>query len=195
MKFLPLILVLTLLPTPSLAQITPTVQTGLVPTVQTGLVPSQYEKTPAGQYLKGSVGQSKARIAFKAPRKPVQGSVGGGSTYPSGVAKRQPAVNLRALNAYPQATSGLASYYWQGQRVASGGWFNPQAMTAAHKTLPFGTKVVVTNLKNGQSTVVTINDRGPYVAGRVIDLSLAAARAVGMTAAGVVPIHLVVLGK
>ena len=90
---------------------------------------------------------------------------------------------------------GLASYYWQPQRVASGGWFNPNAMTAAHKTLPFGTRVRVTNARNGQSTVVTINDRGPYVAGRVIDLSSAAAGAINMKGAGVVPVRIAVLGR
>ena len=91
--------------------------------------------------------------------------------------------------------SGKASYYWQPQKLASGGWFNPNAMTAAHKTLPFGTKVRVTNQHNGQSVVVTINDRGPYVAGRVIDLSSAAAGAISMKGSGVVPVSVAVLGR
>ncbi len=91
--------------------------------------------------------------------------------------------------------SGVASYYWQPQRVASGGWFNPNAMTAAHKTLPFGTRVRVTNKNNGQSVVVTINDRGPYIAGRVIDLSSAAAGAVGMKNSGIAPVSVAVLGR
>ncbi len=90
---------------------------------------------------------------------------------------------------------GLASYYWQPQRVASGGWFNPNALTAAHKTLPFGTKVRVTNKRNGRSVVVTINDRGPYIKGRVIDLSKRAAGVIGMQGAGVVPVSLAVLGR
>jgi rare lipoprotein A len=91
--------------------------------------------------------------------------------------------------------SGIASYYWQPQRVASGGWFNPNAMTAAHKTLPFGTKVRVTNNNNGRSVVVTINDRGPYIAGRVIDLSAAAAGVVGMKSSGLAPVSVAVLGR
>jgi len=91
--------------------------------------------------------------------------------------------------------SGMGSYYWQPQRVASGGWFNPNAMTAAHKTLPFGTKVRVTNRNNGRSVVVTINDRGPYIKGRIIDLSKAAAKQVGMTASGVAPVSVTVLGR
>lgn len=93
------------------------------------------------------------------------------------------------------AMHGKASYYWQPQRVASGGWFNPNAMTAAHKTLPFGTKVRVTNKNNGRSVVVKINDRGPYVKGRIIDLSKAAAGAIGMQSAGVVPVTVEVLGN
>jgi rare lipoprotein A len=88
---------------------------------------------------------------------------------------------------------GLASYYWQPQRVASGGWFNPNALTAAHKTLPFGTRVRVTNLRNGRSVVVRINDRGPYIRGRIIDLSKRAAGIVGMRNAGVVPVSVEIL--
>lgn len=94
-----------------------------------------------------------------------------------------------------QTISGQASYYWQPQKLASGGTFNPSAMTAAHKTLPFGTKVRVTNQHNGKSVVVTINDRGPYVAGRVIDLSAGAAGVIGMKQAGVVPVKIAVIGK
>ena len=86
--------------------------------------------------------------------------------------------------------SGLASFYWQPQRIACGGRFNPEAMTAAHKTLKCGTRVKVTNKTNGKSVVVTINDRGPFVAGRIIDLSRAAARAISMEKAGVAPVTL-----
>ncbi len=96
----------------------------------------------------------------------------------------------RPRTARSSVRSGLASYYWRGQRVASGGRFNPNAMTAAHKTLPFGTKVRVTNKRNGQSVVVTINDRGPFIRGRVIDLSRGAAQVINMTGAGVVPVKL-----
>lgn len=88
---------------------------------------------------------------------------------------------------------GMASYYWQGQRTASGARFNPDGLTAAHRSLPFGTRVRVTNQSNGQSVVVTINDRGPFVGGRVIDLSRGAARAINMTGAGVARVSLQVL--
>jgi rare lipoprotein A len=93
------------------------------------------------------------------------------------------------------ARTGVASYYWEPQHLASGGWFNPNAMTAAHKTLPFGTRVRVTHLGNGRSVDVRINDRGPYVAGRVIDLSKAAAGAIGMSEQGTARIKLTVLGR
>ena len=81
--------------------------------------------------------------------------------------------------------SGKASYYGNesGSRTASGQRFNQNAMTAAHRSLPFGTKLRVTH--RGQSVVVTINDRGPFIRGRVLDLSKGAARAIGLTGAGV----------
>lgn len=81
--------------------------------------------------------------------------------------------------------SGMASYYGNesGSRTASGQRMNASAMTAAHRSLPFGTKLRVTH--NGRSVVVTINDRGPFVRGRVLDLSTGAARAIGLTGAGV----------
>lgn len=90
---------------------------------------------------------------------------------------------------------GVASFYWQPQRVAAGGWFNPNAMTAAHKTLPFGTRVRVTHQGNGRSVEVVINDRGPYVAGRIIDLSKAAAAVIGMTGQGIARVAVEVLGR
>lgn len=91
--------------------------------------------------------------------------------------------------------SGKASYYWEPQALASGGRFNPNAMTAAHKTLPFGTRVRVTNQNNGQSVEVVINDRGPYVGGRIIDLSKAAAHSINMQGSGVAPVTVRVLGR
>jgi rare lipoprotein A len=92
-------------------------------------------------------------------------------------------------------SQGIASYYWQPQRVASGGWFNPNGLTAAHRTLPFGTRVRVTHLGNGRSVVVRINDRGPFVRGRIIDLSRAAAGAIGMQGQGLARVRVDVLGR
>jgi len=73
-----------------------------------------------------------------------------------------------------------------GRKTASGEIFDPQALTMAHRTLPFGTRVRVTNLENHESVEVVVNDRGPMVPGRIADLSLAAARRIGMVADGVV---------
>lgn len=96
----------------------------------------------------------------------------------------------------PVATyQGKASYYWKPQPTASGERFDPEAMTAAHKTLPFQTMVRVTNLKNGKTCLVRITDRGPYIRGRIIDLSRAAAREVDMIKAGVVPVRVEVLKR
>jgi rare lipoprotein A len=79
--------------------------------------------------------------------------------------------------------NGIASIYSteSGNKTASGARLNPGALTAAHRTLPFGTQVRVTNRKNGRSVVVTINDRGPFVRGRVIDLTPAGGRALGFS--------------
>ena len=88
---------------------------------------------------------------------------------------------------------GLASYYKHGQRTANGERFEPKGLTAAHRFLPFGTKVRVTNLKTRKSVVVRINDRGPFKKHRVIDLSLGAASAIGLVRAGVAKVELVVL--
>ena len=90
---------------------------------------------------------------------------------------------------------GTASYYRHPQRLASGAHFNPNAMTAAHRTLPFGTMVRVKHLENGRTVDVRINDRGPFVAGRIIDLSKAAAAIIGMTARGVARVSMTVLGR
>ncbi|MGR6316475.1 septal ring lytic transglycosylase RlpA family protein [Micromonospora soli] len=87
-----------------------------------------------------------------------------------------------------------ASFYDEGQMTANGETFNPDALTAAHKTLPFDTKVRVTNPANGKSVVVRINDRGPYVDGRCLDLSRAAFAAIASTDLGEVTVRYEVLG-
>jgi rare lipoprotein A len=79
------------------------------------------------------------------------------------------------------AQSGIASVYNEGSHTASGERLVPSALTAAHRTLPFGTMVRVTNQSNGRSVTVRINDRGPFVKGRVIDLSTGAGRAIGVS--------------
>ena len=97
----------------------------------------------------------------------------------------------------PAFQEGIASWYgpgFHGRRTSSGETYNQYDLTAAHRTLPLGTWAVVTNLDNGRSVRVWVNDRGPYVVGRVIDLSYGAAHELGMIESGTVPVRIVVLG-
>jgi len=91
------------------------------------------------------------------------------------------------------AQTGIASWYgpgFHGRPTASGAIYDQHELTAAHPTLPLGTRVVVTNLDNGRSTEVTINDRGPFVKGRILDLSYAAAQTLGMIGPGTIPVRI-----
>jgi rare lipoprotein A len=85
------------------------------------------------------------------------------------------------------------SFYWEPQPTASGEEFDPEALTAAHRTLPFDTRVRVTNLRNGRSVTVRINDRGPYVDGRCLDLARGAFRVIESLDAGVANVRFEVL--
>jgi rare lipoprotein A len=116
-------------------------------------------------------------------------------------AKAAPTKFWQPLLAYTAAPakvfSGVASWYgprFHGRLTANGEIYNQNALTAAHRSLPFGTIVRVTNLTNNVQTIVRINDRGPYVGDRLIDLSHAAARAVNMVGAGVAKVKLDILG-
>lgn len=113
------------------------------------------------------------------------------------LAPRAPAPQAREETDPPRKPAliqvGTASWYgpgFHGQETASGESFNRHAMTAAHRTLPLGTKAKVTNLETGQEVHVTINDRGPYVPGRHLDLSQAAARKIGLTKKGVAKVKI-----
>jgi len=91
------------------------------------------------------------------------------------------------------ATEGTASFYagqFHGRKTANGETFNMDQLTAAHPSLPFGTWVRVTNLSNGKDVVVRINDRGPFVKGRIIDLSASAAKKIGIMQTGIVQVKL-----
>lgn len=97
------------------------------------------------------------------------------------------------LNKAADAMHGLASYYGKGERTATGEIFDPRALTAAHRTLPFGTRVRVTRVDTGDSVIVRINDRGPFKPGRVIDLSERAAEDLRMTDKGLTAVKLEVV--
>ena len=91
------------------------------------------------------------------------------------------------------AQVGVASYYNSGKITANGEPFNPFAMTAAHKTLKFGTIVKVVDLTTGNSVIVRINDRGPFIDGRIIDLSLGAAKIMGIQDQGIAKVKVIAL--
>ena len=93
---------------------------------------------------------------------------------------------------------GMASYYGErfaGRRAASGEKFDPRGLTAAHPDLPFGTRIRVTNLANGRSVTVRVNDRGPFSGGRIVDLSWQAARVLDMVESGVARVRLEILDR
>ncbi len=105
----------------------------------------------------------------------------------------QPCALANHIKAKSRGFSGFATFYTESRRVATGARYNPRGLTAAHRTLPFGTRVRLTDPKSGRSVVVTINDRGPFRRGRVIDVSPAAARALGMVTRGVIYVRADVL--
>lgn len=107
------------------------------------------------------------------------------------------AISANENAAIIQTVSGTASWYGQkfhGRRTASGERFNMHELTAAHRSLPFGTKVRVTNRQNGRSVVVRINDRGPFTGKRIIDLSHKAASQIGMINKGTASVQLEIMG-
>ncbi len=96
----------------------------------------------------------------------------------------------------PPGETMVATYYskrFQGRKTASGERYDSDALTCAHKTLPFQTQLLVTNPKTGQSVTVKVNDRGPFTRGRDLDLSYAAAKELGMLAAGVIPVEVKII--
>ena len=112
------------------------------------------------------------------------------------VASIDEAASIQAEDALKHVGDGEASYYGRelaGNRTASGERFNPAELTAAHRTLPLGTKLKVTNKSNGKSVIVRINDRGPFIKKRLIDVSLAAARQINMVSAGKAMVRLEML--
>jgi rare lipoprotein A len=106
------------------------------------------------------------------------------------VKRHTPFPSRKNAAATETASQGIASFYTEGTRTASGEKFDTRELTAAHPTLPFGTRLQVTNVATGRSVTVRVNDRGPYVRGRVVDVSYAAADALGMVGGGVAKVKL-----
>jgi rare lipoprotein A len=105
------------------------------------------------------------------------------------VKKHTPFASHRAADT-KVASQGIASFYSEGTETASGEKFNPRELTAAHPSLPFGTRLRVTNVSTGRSVMVRVNDRGPYVPGRIVDVSYSAADALGMVGKGIANVKL-----
>jgi rare lipoprotein A len=106
------------------------------------------------------------------------------------VRRHTPLAPRRDAGETKAASHGVASFYTEGTQTASGERFNTMEMTAAHPTLPFGTRLRVTDVSSGKSVTVRVNDRGPYVQGRVVDVSYSAANALGMVGKGVTNVKL-----
>jgi rare lipoprotein A len=106
------------------------------------------------------------------------------------VASHLRASSASSASATASASGGVASFYSDDQETASGEKFDKNELTAAHPSLPFGTRLRVTNVSTGRSVTVRVNDRGPYVRGRVVDVSYSAAEALGMVNAGVANVKL-----
>lgn len=110
---------------------------------------------------------------------------------PVSVVRRQAAVEPETSDGTtPRVSQGIASFYSQDSHTASGEKFDANELTAAHPSLPFGTRLRVTNVNTGKSVTVRVNDRGPYVRGRVVDVSYSAAQALGMVGQGVAKVKL-----
>jgi rare lipoprotein A len=111
-------------------------------------------------------------------------------THVSVVRRQVTPTEHHVATATPAKGGGVASFYSEGHSTASGEKFDPNELTAAHPTLPFGTKLRVTNTATGKSVTVRVNDRGPYVHGRVVDVSYSAAQALGMVHSGTANVKL-----
>ncbi|MFF4416908.1 septal ring lytic transglycosylase RlpA family protein [Streptosporangium sp. NPDC001559] len=155
--------------------------------------------SPSGPAASPS-GTATAPQGSPSPGSPAEGTSTSPSPSPTAARVTDSAPKRTKKAAKPRArviSSGScgASYYAEGQMTASGERFNPNAMTAAHKTLPMGSRVRVTNPANGESVTVRINDRGPYIGGRCLDLSRAAFSAIGSVNAGVMRVRYEVLAR
>jgi len=135
-----------------------------------------------------SAGTSSAALAYAAPDAPT-----GGMSLAS--ASSTPVLDLPVKRSVDPKNSsfGIASFYRHHTHTASGERFDETQLTAAHRTLPFGTRVRVTNLSTGRAVTVRINDRGPFIAGRIVDLSYSAADQIGMVGRGVTKVKLEVV--
>jgi len=160
-----------------------------------------YKSTPSGERSAAMAApkgdkQKIARFAPKSDKEQLASATSAVVVIPAifGAKHRMAAVLDRELK-QRDASYGVASFYGSGERTANGEKFNPRDMTAAHRHLPFGTRVRVTDVKTGKSVTVRINDRGPFIAGRIVDVSPAAAEQLGMVGRGVAQVKLDVVAN
>lgn len=138
--------------------------------LNTPLVASAYENNPTPSY-----GQ-----AVKAPRKAVQRH----PQAPRYLTKGKPTRAVAPFSWSGNDYSGIASYYWQGSKTANGEAYRPDGISCAHRTAKFGTMLTVTDVATGRSVTCRVNDRGPFIKGRIVDLSRGAAKQLGITGKG-----------
>ncbi|WP_051063554.1 septal ring lytic transglycosylase RlpA family protein [Nocardiopsis halophila] len=151
---------------------------------------AQQEREEAASQAEGSASGTAAQAEEEKEEEPEQES----SSQDDSSGSESGSGESSGLTPTGQGGTCEASMYSDPQPTASGGTFDPSAMTAAHKELPFGTKVEVTNPSNGKSVVVSINDRGPYIAGRCLDLSTASFETIASASQGVVDVEWQVVG-
>ncbi|TYK50818.1 septal ring lytic transglycosylase RlpA family protein [Actinomadura decatromicini] len=157
--------------------------------------PTSLGDAPRGEPSRASRGGTRSPEPEPSPSSPAPKKTKPAKTEPDSTAAELAAPKKKQQFKVVRSGSCQASYYWEGQMTASGESFDPSELTAAHKTLPMGTKVRVTNKNNGRSVIVRINDRGPYAGGRCLDLSKAAMQKVGGTGSGVIPVRYQVLSR
>jgi rare lipoprotein A len=116
-----------------------------------------------------------------------------GAKAPATIKKKLVSLALGKRSDNAATSHGLATFYTHDMETASGEKFDPRQLTAAHRTLPFGTRLRVTNVSNGRSVTVRVNDRGPFISGRIVDVTSAAAEVLGMVREGIVAVRLEVV--
>lgn len=169
------------------------IETGALP-VDSGAANPWGARVQAGNVPVGKPSSWAATVTYLRPGAAVPVAMNGAfGTHPGGSSRETP--QAEPITGRRHDLEGIASFYWQGQTTASGETFDRNGMTAAHRTLPMGTRVKVTNVVTGRSVVVRINDRGPFKRNRIIDLSEAAAKAIGMERMGLAPVKVEVVGR
>ncbi|KWV55557.1 hypothetical protein AS156_05755 [Bradyrhizobium macuxiense] len=134
--------------------------------------------------------RSQALASRPASTEPTRSAASPARTHVAVARKHSPYASRKKAGETKVASQGVASFYSETQETASGEKFDGSELTAAHPTLPFGTKLRVTDVKTGRSVTVRVNDRGPYVPGRVVDVSYSAAQSLGMIGKGVANVRL-----